>query len=129
MRLKSLATLKKGWFDYENDPDHARFEIGVLTPGESREVDGATSKLLFSGGGQEVTLDHTKAATMRAVRALKRWENVFEDANGNKALPCNDANKLKLLNSIPGFEAWVLEKLTELNAKIEDEAAENEKNS
>lgn len=129
MRFKSLTTAKKAWFSYPDDPDEARFEIGLLTPGEEKEVQGATQKLELTGGGQSLSMDHTRASTLRAMRALKSWENVYDDDKGEKVMPCTDKNKLKMLHGVPGFEEWVNDKLGELASEVTKEAEADEKNS
>jgi hypothetical protein len=129
MRLKSISALKKALFAYPDDPDKAKFEIGMLSPGEEKEVSQATSRMEMSGAGQTISMDYSRASTLRAMRAIKSWENVFSDAEGNKAMACNDKNKFKLLNEAPGFEEWVLEKLNELSAEVAKAKEEEEKNS
>lgn len=129
MRLKSLTTLKKAFFDYPDDPDKARFEIGLLSPGEERDIQAAISKMEFGDGGNNVVVDHNKGAFLRAVKCIRRWENVFQDEDAEKVMVCNDQNKVKLLNGAPGFEAWVIEKYNELASEVAKAKEEEEKNS
>lgn len=129
MRLKSISTLKKAWFVFEDDPDKAKFEIGVLSPGEEREVQSASSRMELGEAGNNLTFDHNKASFLRAVRCIRSWDGVFQDEKAEKALVCNDLNKSKLLNSVPGLEAWVIEKHNELTAEVAKAREEEEKNS
>jgi len=130
MRLKSLSTLKKAFFAYPGDQDGAKFEIGLLTPGEERDIQAAANRVeMGDSGGNNVVVDFTKASFLRAARCIRGWENVFHDDKAEKPMPCNEANKVKLLNTAPGFEAWVLEKYNELASEAAKAREEEEKNS
>lgn len=128
MRVSKLTTLKEAFFDYPNDPDKARFKIGMLTPGEQETVESKASRIVFGEQGQNYELDTTLAGGMRAAAALKGWENVFDDEAGSDVLPFTAKNKTRLLKGIPGFKGWVLEKLKELEEAFAAELEAERKN-
>ena len=128
MRVSKLTKLKEAFFEYPNDPDKARFKIGMLTPGEQESVESKASRIVFGEQGQNYELDTTLAGSMRAETALKGWENVFDDDDGADVLPFTTKNKVRLLKSIPNFKGWILEKLKELEEAFAAELEAERKN-
>lgn len=129
MRVKSISELKKAWFDYPDDPDKSRFEIGVLSPGEEREIQASASRVEFSDGGSHIAVDYHRSGFLRAVKCIRNWENVFPKGGSGKVMPCNDQGKMNILNSEEGLQSWVLERLEEISAEVAKAKEEEEKNS
>jgi hypothetical protein len=116
-----LATEKKQWFTYPEDPDNAEFEIKDLRAGElNRIIDSAfvqKFEIENSEGDQEPTLrpsieiKRVQETEMIVIASISNWKNVF-DKDGNP-VECTTKNKELLVcgmseKEYPEFKDFIL---------------------
>ena len=123
MRIKKPI---EKWFDVPGDPDGARVLIGHLLPGETAEIADETITFNPLGNGNKTTYDRKKDRELTIKKALKDWENFF-DADGGP-MPCNDDNKIRAMNEIDGFLAFISECRESLSIDAVAQQKDQEKN-
>lgn len=123
------------WYDLTDDEPKARILIGALTPKDRQDIEAASIR-----PNAEVKNYGTKDAEMVAKpdftfadgqkvevkKRIKGWENIL-DVDGS-ALPFNEKNVLMLFDNLDGFYQFVAERGAEVDALIEKQIAEKEKN-
>lgn len=129
MRLKNLASEKSAWFVFTAGSESARFEIGLLTPGEERDIDSQTQRVHWDEQGRELTYDYNRKFFLVAMRGLLNWDPDDVLDQHDKPMPVTDANRDVLLNTVPGFEAWVRECMAKLTTEVAKAVEADEKNS
>jgi len=129
MRLSKLTAPKKAFFDFPGDEDQAQFEITLLTPKQEREISTKAQKVIARDGGGEMVFDTTTAGALRASMCLTDCQNLYLDPASEKEEKLTPTVKRRLLDEVPGFEAWVLECYGKLREEHEAEQEAERKNS
>lgn len=128
MLPKKSKAPKSAWYTYQ---DGVQFEISLLLPGQDRDIQSKTQKLVLGGkDGFVQEIDSSSGSLLRAQMALTNCRGLKdeEDPDGPD-VKMTEANKMRLLNGVPGFEAWVLSKYQDLAETYRLEQEEDEKNS
>ncbi|MHC1788518.1 hypothetical protein [Solidesulfovibrio sp.] len=128
MRLSKLTAPKSAFHDYPGDEDGARFEITLLTPKQEREISSKAQKVVAREGGGEMVFDTTLAGSLRASMCLTGCESLYLSPGSDKEEKFTGTLKRKLLDEVPGFEAWVLECYGKLREQHEAEQEAERKN-
>lgn len=128
MLPKKSKAPKSAWYPYQ---DGVQFEISLLLPGQDRDIQSKTTKLVAGGkDGFVQEFDTSSASLMKAQMALTNCRGLKdEDDPDGPDCKMTTANKLRLLNGVPGFEAWVISKYQDLEEAYRLEQEEDEKNS
>ena len=106
MRLKKVISK---WFDVPDDPDGAKIQFKLLTPGRETEIRDESAGLEFimdPGGNPANTKQSIKpkpklANDLKIKESIVDWKDCY-DENGN-LMACNSKNKLRVINEVPGF--------------------------
>jgi hypothetical protein len=72
--------------------------------------------------------DTATAGNLRASMALTDCKNLYFDEKSEKTEKMTATNRRKLLDDVPGFEAWVLECYRKLQEQYEAEQEAERKN-
>lgn len=128
MLPKKSKAPKSAWYPYQ---DGVQFEISLLQPGQERDIQAKTQKLVAGGKeGFVQEFDTSSASLMKAQMALTNCRGLKdEDDPEGPDVKMTTANKMRLLNGVPGFEAWVIGKYQDLEESYRLEQEADEKNS
>ena len=120
------------WFNCENDPDGGKVKIRHLRPGEVQDIIDQvwTQRVEYKPGDEGATFaqstDKKKDREMTICAAVTDWENFF--GLSGKPLKCTDANKIRALREIDGFEEMIGVFRKRISEDIAKEKEDQEKN-
>ncbi|EHJ49493.1 hypothetical protein DFW101_3497 [Solidesulfovibrio carbinoliphilus subsp. oakridgensis] len=128
MLPKKSKAPKSAWYTYK---DGVQFEVSLLVPGQQRDINAKTQKIVAGGkDGFVQEFDTASASLMKAQMAITNCRGLKDpdDADGPD-VKMTTANKMMLLNNEPDFEGWVLSKYADLEESYRLEQEADEKNS
>jgi hypothetical protein len=123
--MLKLTTKKTKWFPVPQDPTgETQIEVKHLKPGEVADIEAKTNRVTGkqSEGEDFMTeIDFNLNARRKkyVIASVVAWKG-FVGTN-EKNLPCNDPNKLEVLNEFEWFGDFVEECREELAAEVEEE--------
>lgn len=128
--LKLTAKRTEKFYLPQDEAGDTWVEILYLKPGEVDDIESKSNSIIGKQKGEdfhtEIDFKLNEKLKTYVLKSVKDWGG-FLTLKG-KPLPCNDANKLKVMQEYDWFKDQVAEFREELREVVEGEEEELEKN-
>ena len=129
--MLKLTAKKKKWFTIEQDPSgETQVELVHLKPGEVANIEAKSNQIIGKQYGEdfhtEIDFKLNERGKAYVLKSVVEWKG-FLGLN-DKPLPCNEANKLKVINEYDWFIGAIETFREELADEVEADEEDAEKN-
>ncbi len=129
--MLKLTAEKKQWFPVPQDEaGETRIQIRHLKPGEVSDIEAKANQVKGKSDGEdfntEIEYNLSRRAKLFVSKSVVDWEGFV--GLKDKALPCTEANKMKVLKEFDWFAAFIEDCRAEMAEDLAEKAEEVEKN-